>query len=127
MNTHKQTVYLVQDEKGKLEIIQYAPTMDYSGRSDRDQYALMQGLFIDEISHDLWVGEVKCHRNIATSFGIETMSDLTRTIVAKESFTWDMSKPMGQRKSDVKQTSNWISALATYHNQKKAMKSLSVA
>jgi len=107
MTAHKQTVYLVQDEKGKLTVVQFAPTMNYSGRKDSDQYALMQGLFIDELSHDLWLGEVKCHRNQAASWGIHTVKDLTCKIVAKKTFVWDMSKPMGQRESEVKATSNF--------------------
>lgn len=65
--------------------------MSYAGRKDSDQYALMQGLFIDELSHDLWLGEVKCHRNIGASWGIHTQDNLTCKIVAKKTFVWDMS------------------------------------
>lgn len=108
MATHKQTVYIVQDNSGKLHIVQYAPSMSYSGRRDSDQYALMQGLFIDEISHDLWLGEVVCHLNVHTPSGIQTQINITCKIVAKESFLWDMSAPMGSRKSEVKSTSNYI-------------------
>lgn len=107
MTTHKQSVYIVQDQDSKLHIFQYAPTMTFDGRKDSDQYALMQGLFIDQPSHDLWLGEVICHKNIPSHSGIQTIKGLKATIVAKQSFDWDMNQPLGQRKSNVKETKNF--------------------
>ena len=118
MTKHKQTVYLVQDEKGKLTVVQYAPTMSYAGQKDSDQYACMQGLFIDEPSHDLWLGDVKCHRNQGASWGINTVKDLTCKIVAKKTFVWDMSKPMGQRETEAKATTNFLPLLKQIHATK---------
>lgn len=118
MTTHKQTVYLIQDERGKLAVCTYAPTMDYSGRRDSDQYACMLGLFIDEPSHDLWLGDVKCHRNQDASWGIHTVKDLTCKIVAKKTLMWDMSKPIGQRETEAKETKNFSSLLKQIQSQK---------
>lgn len=117
MKAHKQTVYLIQDEKGKLTVVQYAPTMNYAGRRDSDQYALMQGLFIDNISHDLWLNSVSCHRNIGTHSGIHTIKNLTCKIVAKKSFLWDMSASIGKRELEPKKTSNFDATLKEYHKQ----------
>jgi hypothetical protein len=118
MEKHKQTVYLVQDETGKLTVLQYAPTMSYAGQKDSDQYACMQGLFIDELSHDLWLGDVKCHRNQGASWGINTVKDLTCKIVAKKTFVWDMSKPIGQRETETKQTTKFLPLLKQIHATK---------
>lgn len=107
MKVAKHTSYLLINEKGNIEMVSYAPEQDYSGRSDRDQYALGQGLFIENISHDLWMADVKCHRVIRASWGLHTIKDLTCKIVAKQSFNWDMSKPMGQRQSDLKKSKCW--------------------
>lgn len=74
---HKQTIYILADESGRLTIAQYAPTMSYAGRRDSDQCALMQGIFIDAISHDLSLGPVGCHRCTAASWGITTQKGLT--------------------------------------------------
>ena len=111
MTTHKQTVYLVQDEKGKLTVCQYAPTMSYAGQRDSDQYACMLGIFIDEPSHDLWLGDVKCHRNQGASWGINTVKNLTCKIIAKKTFVWDMSKPVIQRETKAKATKNFLPLL----------------
>ncbi len=116
---HKQTVYIIQDEKGELNIFQYAPTMNYAGQKDSDQYSLMQGLFIDEPSHDLWMGEVKCHRNYGTSSGINTVHNLTCTIISKRSFVWDMAKPMGQRETEVKERFNFKELINKIRNPNK--------
>ncbi len=118
MKQHKQTVYLIQDENNKLTIVQYAPTMNYEGRRDSDQYALMKGLFIDEPSHDLWLGEVKCHRNQGVSWGINTVNNLICKIVAKKTFIWDMSKPVGQRETEAKMTANFLPILKQIHEEK---------
>lgn len=110
----KHTSYLLINEKGNLEIVSYAPDQDYSGRRDSDQYALAQGLFIDDISHDLWLSDVKCHRVVGTPSGLQTIKDLNCKIVAKQTFYWDMSKPMGQRQSDLKKSSKWDEFYSIY-------------
>lgn len=116
--THRQTAYLITDESGKLHIFQYAPTMNYAGRRDSDQYALMQGIFIDTPSHDLAVGSiVACHRNVGTPSGIHT-TVLNCDIVAKQSFDWDMSKPVGERKSNVEEAGNFTELFKKYRDQK---------
>ncbi len=66
----------------------------------------MLGLFIDEISHDLWLNEVNCHLNYHTAGGIQT-SPVKGKIVAKKTFDWDMEAPMGKRESNMQQTSNF--------------------
>ena len=121
MKIHKQTAYILQDEQGNLSIFQYSSDSNQAGQSDRDQYACMIGLFIDNPTHDLWLGKVKCHRNQSASWGINTVKGLTCKIVAKKSFLWDMTKPIGERMSEVKQTSNFETLLkdivkAKYHH-----------
>lgn len=114
----KHTGYFLINEKGNLEMVTYAPDQNYSGRKDSDQYALMQGLFIDNISHDLWLTDVKCHRVVGTPSGLQTIKDLNCKIIAKQTFNWDMSKPMGERQSDLKKSSKWDECLALYKNKK---------
>lgn len=103
----KHTDYLLVNEKGKIEIVKHAPDQDYSGRRASDDYYCMQGLFIDEISHELWLSNVSCHRVVGTHCGLHTIKDLTCKIVAKRTCNWDMSKPMGQRQSDLKKSAKW--------------------
>ena len=103
----KHTNYLLVNERGKIEMVKYAPDQDYSGRKDSDQYFCMQGLFIDEPSHELWLSEVPCHRIVDAHWGLHTIKGLTCKIVAKSTFNWDMSKPMGERKSDLKKSAKW--------------------
>ena len=114
----KHTGYILINEKGNLEVVTYAPDQNYSGRRDSDQYALAQGLFIDNISHDLWLSDVKCHRVIGTPSGLQTIKNLTCKIIAKQTYNWDMSKPIGERKCDIKKTSNWDASFALYKNKK---------
>ena len=106
-NQSKHTCYFLINEKGNLEMVTYAPDQNLSGQKASDSYALAQGLFINDISHDLWLTDVKCHRVIGTHSGLQTIKDLNCKIIAKQSFNWDMSKPIGQRQSDLKKTSNW--------------------
>lgn len=110
----KHTGYFLINEKGNLEMVTYAPEQNYSGRKDSDQYALAQGLFIDDISHDLWLTEVKCHRVVGTPSGLQTIKDLNCKIIAKQTFNWDMSKPIGERQSDLKKSSKWDECIAFY-------------
>ena len=116
---HRQSVYIVLDENKKLALIQYAPTMDYSGKRDSDQYSTMMGLFFDEPTHELWLQEVPCYRNQHSTGGVDTIVGLTCTIIAKQSFDWDMSKPLGERKSNVKETADFSRLLLEYKNQSK--------
>jgi hypothetical protein len=118
MNTiAKHTGYFLINEKGNLEMVTYAPEQNYSGRKDSDQYALAQGLFIDEISHDLWLTDVKCYRVVGTPRGLETIKDLNCKIIAKQTFNWDMSKPIGERQSDLKKSSKWDECFTFYKNK----------
>ena len=114
----KHTGYFLINEKGNLEKVTYAPDQDYSGRRDSDQYALAQGLFIDEISHDLWLTDVKCHRVVGTPSGLQTIKDLTCKIIAKQTFNWDMSKPIGERKSGLKKSSKWDECFNFYKSNR---------
>lgn len=114
----KHTGYFLINEKGNLEMVTYAPDQNYSGRKDSDQYALAQGLFIDDISHDLWLTDVKCHRVVGTPSGLQTIKDLNCKIIAKQTFNWDMSKPIGERQSDLKKSSKWDECFTFYKNKK---------
>ena len=114
----KHTGYFLINEKGNLELVTYAPDQNYSGRKDSDQYALSQGLFIDDISHDLWLTDVKCHRVVGTPIGLQTIKDLTCKIVAKQTFYWDMDKPLGERQSGLKKSSKWDECFAFYKTKK---------
>lgn len=116
--TAKHTGYFLINENGNLEMITYAPEQNYSGRKDSDQYALAQGLFIDKISHDLWLTDVKCHRVVGTPSGLQTIKDLKCKIIAKQTFDWDMSKPIGERQSNLKKSSKWDECFAFYKNKK---------
>jgi len=107
MKVAKHTGYLLINEKGNLEMVTYAPCQNYSGRKDSDQYALAQGLFIEDISHELWISDVKCYRVVGTPMGLQTIKNLTCKIIAKQSFNWDMSKPMGERRIDLKKSNRW--------------------
>ena len=103
----KHTGYFLINEKGMLEMVTYAPDQNLSGQKASDSYALAQGLFIDEISHDLWLADVKCHRVIGTPSGLRTIKDLNCKIVAKRQFDWDMSKPIGERQFNLKKSNKW--------------------
>jgi hypothetical protein len=111
------TAYFLINEVGKLEMVTYAPDQDLSGQRASDSYALAQGLFIDEISHDLWLTDVKCHRVIGTPSGLHTINGLTCKIVAKQQFDWDMSKPIGERQSNMKKSNKWDECSAFYNNK----------
>jgi hypothetical protein len=113
----KHTGYFLINEKGNLEMVTYAPDQNYSGRKDSDQYNLAQGLFIEEISHDLWLMDVKCYRVVGTPMGLHTIKDLNCKIVAKRTFDWDMSKPIGERQSNLKKSSKWDKCYAFYKNK----------
>jgi hypothetical protein len=106
-NSCKHTGYILINEKGMLEMVTYSPDQNLSGQKASDSYKLAQGLFIDEISHDLWLTDVKCHRVVGTSSGLQTIKDLNCKIVAKQQFDWDMSKPIGERQSNLKKSNKW--------------------
>lgn len=112
-----QTGYFLINEKGNLEMVTYSPDQDYSGRKDSDQYALAQGIFIKDISHDLWLSDVECYRVVHTPSGLHTINGLICKIVAKQTFNWDMSKPIGQRQSDLKKSSKWDECFNFYTNK----------
>lgn len=114
----KHTIYFLINEKGNLEMVTYAPNQNFSGQSLSDSYAVAQGLFIDEVSHTLWLNEVKCHRIIGTPSGLQRIKDLNCRIVAKQTFNWDMSKPIGERQSDMKKSSKWDECFTFYQNNK---------
>jgi len=114
----KHTGYFLINEKGNLEMVTYAPDQDYSGRRDSDQYALAQGLFIDDISHDLWLTNVNCHRVVGTPSGLQTIKDLNCKIIAKQTFNWDMSKPIGKRKSGLIKSSKWDECFNFYKSNR---------
>ena len=117
--THKTSVYFVQDQNGKIHGVTYRPTDPYEGRRDSDQWALMQGLFIDNPSHDLWLGNVSCHLNTYYHGGIHTNKNLICKIIAKEAYIWDYSKPMGERKTETKQSKHFRKVKELYFNQNK--------
>lgn len=114
----KHTGYFLVNEKGKLEMVTYAPDQDLSGQRASDSYALAQGLFIDDISHDLWLGEVKCHRVVAIPSGLHTVKDLKCRVVAKQTFDWDMSKPIGERRFNLIKSNKWDECFKFYKNNK---------
>ena len=114
----KHTGYFLINEKGMLEMVTFAPDQNYAGRKDSDQYALAQGLFIEDISHDLWLTDVKCYRVVGTPSGLQTIKDLNCKIIAKQTFDWDMSLPIGQRQSNLKKSSKWDECFTFYRNKK---------
>jgi hypothetical protein len=116
MNTH--THYFVINEKSQLELISHTPDQNYSGQRASDSYALAQGLFIDDISHDLWLTEVTCHRVVGTPSGLQTVKGLTCKIVAKCQHEWDMNKPIGERKQNEKKSAKWDECYLFYKSQK---------
>jgi hypothetical protein len=103
----KHTGYFLINEKGQLEMVTYAPDQNLSGQRASDSYALAQGLFIDDVSHELWLTAVICHRVLGTHQGLETVNGLKCKIVAKQQFEWDMSKPIGERQSNLKKSNKW--------------------
>jgi len=118
MNTiAKHTGYFLINEYGKLEMITFAPEQNLSGQKTSDSYSLMQGLFIENISHELWLTTVKCYRVVGTPSGLQTIKDLDCKIIAKQQFNWDMSKPIGQRQSDLKKSSKWDECFSFYKNK----------
>jgi hypothetical protein len=116
--TSKHTAYFLINEKGNLELVTYAPDQNLSGQKASDSYALAQGLFINEVSHELWLTDVKCHRVVGTPSGLQTIKDLNCRIIAKQTFGWDMSKPIGQRQIDLKKSSKWDECFNFYKNKK---------
>lgn len=113
----KHTGYFLINEKGNIEMVTYAPDQNHSGQRDSDQYALSQGLFIENISHNLWLTDVKCYRVIGTPSGLQTVKNLSCKIIAKQTFNWDMSKPIGDRKIDLKKSSKWDECYSSYKNK----------
>ncbi len=88
-------------------MVTFAPDQNLSGQRASDSFALAQGLFIDGVSHDLWIGGVTCHRVVGTPSGLQTIKNLNCSIVAKCSYDWDMSLPMGQRRTNNKKSADW--------------------
>lgn len=113
---HLTTDYILQDAKGRLHIYRHRPTDAYAGRRDSDQYALMQGLFISEPSHDLQLGECECVFNTAVSWGIAS-NPMTAKIVAKCSHVWDYAQPIGKRMSEENQSVDWKEYFSKYRSQ----------
>jgi hypothetical protein len=119
MTIAKHSNYFLINEKGKLEMVTFSPDQNTSGQRASDSYSLAQGLFIDEISHDLWITEVKCHRVVGTPSGLQTIKGLSCKIVAKNQYDWDMSKPIGQRIVDLKKSTKWDECYYFYSKTKK--------
>lgn len=113
----KHTGYFLINENGNLEMVSFAPDQNLSGQKASDSYSLSQGLFIEDISHDLWLTNVKCYRVLGTPSGLQTIKDLNCKIIAKQTFNWDMSKPIGQRQSDLKKSSKWDECFNFYTNK----------
>jgi hypothetical protein len=118
MNTAKHTGYFLINEKGNLEMVTYAPNQNLSGQRASDSYALAQGLFIDNVTHELWLSDVTCYRVVGTPSGLQTVKNLTCKIIAKQTFNWDMSKPIGQRQSELKKSSKWDECFNYYKSKK---------
>lgn len=116
---NKQTVYIVRDEKSKLFILQYAPNQSYAGRKDSDQYSLAQGLKCEGLNHDFLVGsKIQCRLVYHTPSGLQSIGKEV-TVIAKQCFDWNMSKPIGERKGNEKKTGNWNLVFANYQKQPK--------
>jgi len=114
----KHTGYFLINEKGSLEMVTYAPDQNTTGQRASDSYSLAQGLFIDDVSHELWLTDVKCHRVVGTPTGLHTIKGLNCKIIAKQQFDWDMSKPMGDRQSNLKKSSKWDECFQFYKSNK---------
>lgn len=117
--THRTSVYIIQDEKGKLYVYTHRPTDPYAGRKDSDQYSLALGLKIKFPSHDLWLGDVECYQVLPSHSGFTIKENLTYKIVAKQSYFWDYSKPQGKRMLEEKKSKQFDEALKFYRDQYK--------
>lgn len=116
--SHFTTTYLMQDSKGRLYIASYRPTDGYEGQRASDSYSLMQGMFIDNPSHDIVLGSVSCHLNTDSNSGIHTQKGIILQVVAKRQNIWDYSKQIGQRESEVVLFGDWNNLFTKYRNQK---------
>jgi hypothetical protein len=114
---HKTSIYIVK-YNNRLYLVSHRPTDSYIGQKDSDQWTNIVGLHINDISHDLWIGQTTCRINTMTPSGIYQQKDLQAEIVAKKSFIWDYSMPMGKREIEAKQTKNFIAMMDAYKNQK---------
>lgn len=124
MNTvAKHTGYILINEDGNLEMISYSPDQNLSGQKASDSYALAQGLFLDQPSHDWWLEEVDCYRVVGTPSGLQTVKGLKCEIVAKQQYDWDMSLTMGHRMLNRKKSNDWnrlfIQVKANHDNKRK--------
>jgi hypothetical protein len=113
---HQTTVYILRDNSGRLHMYSYRPTDSYAGRSDRDQYSLAQGLHMENPSHDTQLGVTNCRIVTGTHSGLQS-KNITATVIAKRSFVWDYSLPMGQRETNAVATAEWDSVLKQYQAQ----------
>jgi hypothetical protein len=113
MNLLRHTGYLVINEHGGVEMITFAPEQYLSDLRSSDICLAVQGLYIENISHELWLGDVSCYRVINTPSGLETVYNLSCKIIAKKAFDWDLTKPMGQRQTNLKKSKTWDSLVVT--------------
>lgn len=114
---HLESLYLVLTDTGSLVIQSYRPTDPYSGQKASDLPALWKIPYLNNLSHELQVGEkVTIFRNIPN---MTNPAKQTGTIVAKKQRYWDYSKPMGKREEVVSISSKWNENIEYYHNQYK--------
>lgn len=116
---HFTTVYFFKNSIGRIFTQSYRPTDGYQGQKASDSYALMQGMFIDNISHEISVGGATCHLNTASHSGINTKNGISVEIIAKKQLIWDYSKPLGQRETVLNKTSDFDSIFQLYLKQPK--------
>ncbi len=116
---HLTSVYILQDDNGVLYSSQFRPTENFKHHrtSGNDVWALACGCFIDEASHDLWLGDiVTCTIASMAAWGIVSCKKNLK-IVAKAKYIWDYSLPIGNRKVENKETSNFRAIFNTYRKQ----------
>jgi hypothetical protein len=107
--THRTTVYIVKDDRGKLHVITYRPTDSYTGRYDSDHQNLMRRPYIKDVNHFLNVGDrvtMEQWAVVSHSWGAE--------VVAVQRYDWDYSKPTGfyNRASNVETSKQYNILLA---------------
>lgn len=100
---NKQSHYIIKI--GEKYLIDRFTEMEFEGTRGSDLAALFYAPKAIGLTHELWLGDkVKVKRELPNGGNVV----IEGIIVAKYSHIWDMRKPMGQRASEEKRTSNFI-------------------
>lgn len=118
-NAHFTSAFILKGSNGKLHSYQFRPTENYTHHrpSGSDVGVIACGTFIVLPTHDVSVGdEVECKICTMSHSGIQTTKQ-NLTIVAKESYVWDYSKPIGQRKESQFKSGEFDTLFKQYREQ----------